>query len=940
EDSVMTALLQRRGYNVTRYQGKSVVFKAPEHTMYLQGKRAAVQRDSATLIGDTIQFNDSTNIVLARGDTLLLRDPSQGQDDIVALGSIRYDVDNRRGIVRNVTTSVASGQRWFVHGRIAAFKGDSTDAGKAAFYARDGWLTSCEETEPHYHFAAKEMKFISKNVMVARPAILYIADIPVLWLPFVFNDMRSGRRSGLIAPRLGFNQIFRQSAFARRTVEDLGYYFSINDYTDAQVSLDWRSDARGTTGDPGWLKFNGKMNYRWRDHFVQGTFATSYQYFRDGRTNKQYSLNHEQQFSQRTRLNANLNYVTNTQAQRFLTFNPAAALATIRSSLSFNTGRGPFSMQLGGTQTQYPGRSQVDRTFPTFSITSQPIKVGEDFTWTPNLSVNTSQSLNIDQVGDVSFRYFTTAGTGALDSIRVKRNTRNSTISFDTPIVFHGFNLRNAIRINDVLNDFPQKRTIADVNDTTKKVERVFARDFQTGIDWETGFNLPSFFQGSWNLSPSVNFQKVFSQSPLIVRTERTGGKFVAQTMRPSIGISLGPKLYHIYRGFGPVTAIRHAIEPQIQFAYTPSGDISDEFLAAMGDVRQGFLGANEQNTVSFGLATNFEAKLKSPESDTAKTTGGQDNGRKIKLLSLTFTTLSYDFVRARKSTSHIGLTNQSFDYTARSDLLPGFDFGVNYSLFQGNPASDSAKFKPYREGIRGTLSLDRSSPLVRAMGRLLGFRMEDESKRRPEEGSALDRQEDRRSGSFGNDRNMVAGRGIQGSLNQAALQIPSGQGWKMNLSYSTQRQRPPTGSNIVSLDPTVVCQQYIAIQLSYDACVRQQQTTGSVNNPFETTTRGGSFFRVPPTSNVQGGMSFHITDKWAGQWQTSYDLIRSEFASHVVSLQRALHDWDAVFAFSKSPNGNFSFNFFIALKAQPDLKFNYDRNDFPRGYTGSRSVQ
>ena len=97
-------------------------------------------------------------------------------------------------------------------------------------------------------------------------------------------------------------------------------------------------------------------------------------------------------------------------------------------------------------------------------------------------------------------------------------------------------------------------------------------------------------------------------------------------------------------------------------------------------------------------------------------------------------------------------------------------------------------------------------------------------------------------------------------------------------------------------------------------------------------------FFIVPPQSSVQGRMSFHVTEKWAAQWQTTYDVQRSEFASQVVSLQRELHDWDAIFAFSRSPNGNFSFNYFIALKAQPDIKFNYDRPQFPRGYTGTRS--
>lgn len=988
-DSVMSNLLARRGYSVMRYQGKNVIFKAQEHTMNLVGQRAAVQRDSATLVGDTIQFNDSTNIVIARGDTLLLRDPSQGQDDILALGSIRYDVTNRRGVVRNVTTSVESGQRWVVHGNVAAFKGDSTDAGQSAFYARDGWLTSCEELEPHYHFAARELKLVSKNVMVARPAVLYIADIPVMWLPFVFQDMRPGRRSGILAPRLGFNQIFRQSPFMRRTIEDIGYYFALNDYVGAQVSMDWRSDARSTAFDPGYLKFTGQLQYRWRDRFINGTLASSYHYLRNGQTNIQYSLSHQQEFSQRTKLNATFNYVTNTTIQRNISFNPQQSLQTIRSSMNYTTGRGPVTMNIGGTQTQYPGRSQLDRDFPSLGITTKPIRVGENFTWSPGLNITNSQSFDIDQVGDFAYRYARDPLTGALDSTKVRRNTRRSSIAFETPIQIYGFNWRNSIRISDQLNDFPQRRTIyTNVNDTTSRVERVFARDYVTGLDWDTGFNLPSFFQGSWNLTPSVSFQKVDGRSPLIVRTERTGGKFLTQSMRPSYGVSLGPKLYRFFPGFGPVETIRHSIEPTVQFAYTPKGSVSNEFLAAMGDIAQGYLGNNEQNTISFGLSTVFEAKLRAREGDAKRdslarrdsiardsiargrggpddtgdpgrasgiggigglgSTGssggtGPDQSRKIKLLSLTFTTLSYDFVRARKSTGGTGLNNRNFDYTARSDLLPGFDFGVSYSLFQGDPVSDTAKFKPYREGMRGTLSLDANSPLVRGMARMLGIRMMDEAERRSretaEQRGADGMRQDR--GSTGMGGGLIANRPIQGSVNQAALQIPSGQGWRMNLSYSASRQRPPVGSNVQSLDPTIVCEQYrLSNPLGYDACVRQQQTSGSVSNPYESTTRGGTGFYSPPQSSVQGSMSFHITEKWAGQWQTTYDVQRNEFASHVVSLQRELHDWDAIFAFSRSPNGNFSFNFFIALKAQPDIKFNYDRPQFPRGYTGNRSIQ
>ena len=36
-------------------------------------------------------------------------------------------------------------------------------------------------------------------------AVLYIYDVPVFWLPFVFQDVRKGRRSGMLTPRFGFS---------------------------------------------------------------------------------------------------------------------------------------------------------------------------------------------------------------------------------------------------------------------------------------------------------------------------------------------------------------------------------------------------------------------------------------------------------------------------------------------------------------------------------------------------------------------------------------------------------------------------------------------------------------------------------------------------------------------------------------------------------------
>lgn len=920
-DSVMAELLARKGYSVTRYQGNSVVFQAGQNEMYLRGK-AQVSRDSAVLVGDTITFNDSTQIVEARGDTVVLRDPVRGPDDVVGRELLRYDVRSREGLARGVSTAIESGERWIVHGGVAAFKGDSTAEGSSQFYARSGMFTSCQDPTPHFHFASHEIKLISKNIIVARPAVLYIADIPVFWIPFIVQDIRSGRRSGLIPPRVGFSDIIRNRSGYRRLIENFGYYFAISDYLDAQVTMDWFSDARPTEGFPGWVNVNGNLNYAWRDRFIGGRLGVSFKDLRDGSSNQVYSLDHQQSFSQRTKLTARLNYMTNTSVHRNTTFNPYAAVQTIKSELSFSTGRGPFSLNLGGSQQQYPGREAIDRSFPSLSVSSKPIRVGEWLTWTPAFRLSNSENLHIDRVGDFAYRYITGSG-GALDSVPLDRNRRSTSIGFDTPVQIFGFNWRNSFTISDRFEDYPSKRIVMDVNDTAQKVTRVYRRTYLTEVNWETGFSLPSLYSGTWNVAPSVSIQKVDPHG-LLVRSERTGSRYVAQSLRPAFGLGVSPTLYRRFPGLGPVAAIRHSISPTLSVQYTPEGEVSDEYLEAIGATRVGYLGANQQKTVSLGLSTSFEAKLR-PQNDTIP----EERWQKIKLLSLNFSSLAWDFERARV-TKKTGLTNTAFGFTARSDLLPGFDVGMDWSLFQGDPISDTALFKPYRTSIRGTLSLGPASPIVRGLARLVGIELSDASSSGAPGTAPVP------TTPIGASPGFVAGQPIAGSISQIAGQmgVPAGRGWQWGLTYSAQRSRPPSGTGVVLVDPFADCLPVQSDPLLFQRCrERLAPTTGS--EEIGTGTGGATYFLTPAQASAQSSLSFHITEKWGAQWSTTYDFTRKEFASQLFTLTRELHDWNATFAFMRAPNGNFTFNFHIALKAQPDIKFDWDTRDYPRGYRG-----
>ena len=920
-DSVMQALMKRAGYTATRYQGDTAVFNAQTHALQLIGNKAGVSRDQTVLVGHTVVYSDSTKILIARGDTVILRDPEQQAADVIARGQMIYSLSLRRGCVTNISTAVESGEKWYVEGANACFVSDTTRFAtdttrgrETAFYARNASLTSCDDSIPDYHFKAGQIKMVSKNLMVARPAVLYIGDVPILWLPFIFQDMRSGRRSGILTPRFGLSELFRNSPTYRRHLENLGYYFAISDYMDAQIALDWRSGARPSEGDPGWVQLNSELQYRWLDRFMTGRIALSHHAQRDGNTNTALSWFHDQNFSQDSHLHADVNYVTNTSIQRSTSFNPMQVLAAISSNASYTNKIGPASLDFGGQNTQHPGRKTVDRTFPIFSISSPTIAVTSWLDWTPSFNFRTARQLNLDQPGDFTYRFFTNPN-GDPDSVALKRNTRETTSGFTTPIRIGGFNWNNTFSLRDREIDAPQKFVIQNPEDSALKTERVFDKTYDTDIDWQTSFSLPNIFHGSLNLAPQFSIVNVDPSHGFWVRSHLSNGQFVHQGKRFQTGISASPTLFALFPGFGPVTRFRHSITPVISYSYAPAGQLSTEFLQATNRSRQAFLGSLQQNQVSLNISQVLEAKLRN--SDTSSTA----EPKKIKVLSLDFSSLAYDFERARK-THRSGFTTPNFNTNIASDLLPGFRGNIAWSLYQGDVLSDTARFKPFRTDIGASVTLNGQSGIFGVFTRLFGRAV-------PNEHPQMEKVEASPDDALAN---RVASTPVAGITSRTSqYSVPNTQGWSATLTYSSSRQRPPTGNGRIfdSNFFQTQCAPVAANPIVYQQCIDQAIATAANAQPLTSGISGGPFYRVPSRDNLQSSMNFHLTPMWAGTWTTNYDFTAKKFGSHTVTLQRQLHDWRAIFGFTQAPNGNFAFNFFIALNAEPDLKFNYDKQTY-----------
>jgi hypothetical protein len=913
-DSVGLELLKKPGMTAVRYQGEAVEFRAADGVITLAGApgaRAIVEQEPTSLIADTIEYAQKTDSIRARGDTIVMHDPGRG-DDVVALGRLSYDLARRRGSASDVSTATRTSQTWLVEAHRAAFSAPDSATGRShVFYGANGMITSCTDSLPHYDFAAREVKRVGNDLLVARNVIMYVQGVPVLWLPFMFQDTRQGRRSGILTPRFGITELVRNSPNYRRTVENVGYYFALSDYADLAASVDWRSGANATTQDPGWTRWNGELRYRWLDQFASGRIGLSLQSLTTGSSNTQVSWSHTQDFSARSHLTTNLNFATSTSVQRQTALAPLAALATIASQANFQRDLGVAQVSIGGTRRQYPGRSQVDQDFPNVNLTSKPVSVGHWLTWTPGLSITTSQSSHIDAQGDFARRYIVRSD-GTLDSVKVDRSTHASSLTLNTPIKIFDFQITASLRANDRGNDYPEIRTVVDPVDTSRKATRVYERTWLSQVDFDLGMNLPQFFGGTWNLVPTISMANVASGA-FLVRSERTGSRWVSQGKRFTYGLGISPTFYGLYGGLGPVAAFRHAIQTSLSYTYSPAKDVSADYLAALGQTQTGFLGSLAQNRVTLSIQQTIEAKLR------ADSGSGPEGGRKVKLLSLQFSPITWDFERARHSKS--GFATDNFDISLRSDLLPGFDAGLSYSLFQGSVLSDSAVFSPYLTSVRAGFSVGAGSGIGGLFSRLFGGPVADEPRDTAAAGTPGAGGRAMQTPAAG-----IAGQSIRGS----SLDLPSGRGLEAQLSFSLSQQRPPVGGNVVDYDPTLQCAPYRDVNpLQYGICVQNALAAPAVDVNATQTTAGGTFFRIPPQMNIQGRTSFNLTPKWSASWSTNYDFQRSQFGMQSVTLQRELHDWRAVFGFTQAPNGNFSFTFFISLKAEPDLKFDYNRTSY-----------
>jgi hypothetical protein len=185
---------------------------------------------------------------------------------------------------------------------------------------------------------------------------------------------------------------------------------------------------------------------------------------------------------------------------------------------------------------------------------------------------------------------------------------------------------------------------------------------------------------------------------------------------------------------------------------------------------------------------------------------------------------------------------------------------------------SDTASFDPFLQRVDASFAI--SGNTLRAVGSIFGL-----GGKGPDRG---DRQRDEEIPSYVAESGRRTRPGSFYSTSQAPLRPTTGRAFSASFNYSLSRSRPIPGAP----EP------------------QEDQNLGITTN-------------------------FSPTPFWGLSWSTQYDITQGTFESHVVRLERDLHEWRAGFNFVRNPTGTFAIYFSIYLTDLPDLKFDYDQTTF-----------
>ena len=574
--------------------GDSIVYDATTGIAHLYGS-SKVDYQNMNLESEKIYLSLDSSLVRATGakDTSAAFLADNHGDSIKGtpvfkMGADEYKSDTmafnfktKKGLIRQVYTAQDDG---YMRGEVA--KRDST----GIIYMQHGRYTTCDKDHPDFYIALSRAKVRPGKDVVFGPAYLVVADVPLpLAIPYGFFPFTKKYSSGFIMPSYGDEN---DRGFYLR---DGGYYFAISDKWD--LKLLGEIYTQGSWG------LSAASNYRKRYRY-NGSFLFSYQDTRTGDKGMP-------DYSKQTSFKIQWSHRQDTKANPFSTLSASVNFAT--SSYERNNLTSMYNPQ---TMTQSTRTSSVSWS-TTFS------SIGMSLSATTNLSQNMRDSSLAMTLPDLN--------------INISR--------------FYPFKRKHAVGKERWYEKISMSYTGQLSNSINTKEDMLLHSNLAK--DWKNGFQHSIPVQANFtlfnyiNVTPSFNFTDRMYLKKVNRGWDDLAQKEVLDTTYGfhniynwNMSVSASTKIYGFWipnhKIFGDkLQTIRHVITPQVSFSYSPDFSARrygyyDSYQYTDADGKLHYVeyspyqnelyavpGHGQTKSVSFDIANNIEAKIKSDKDST-----------------------------------------------------------------------------------------------------------------------------------------------------------------------------------------------------------------------------------------------------------------------------------------------------------------------------------
>ncbi len=605
------------GTDTIEYHAVDLVYDVESSTFNLNNE-AQLKYRSATLDADTILMDQENSILMATGDPVLRETKNPSLSGM----RLKYNMNSRIGEIYYATTYQDNQQlngmevRRLPDARIQIARGD--------------FSTCNDSTHQHFYFYGRRMVVKPKETITARPVVLNIADVPVAVLPMIVAPLKSGRKSGLLTPKFGGDQV--QGYY----MSNLGFYYAPNDYWDATLKGDIieGEEARFEKST-----LTGEVRYKKRYMLDGNVSYTSYlEEFDLGNSGYDIQFAHNQNLTPdgKHTLSGSGSFVSSQSVRK-------------DNGLDAET----ILNQQANANLAYSGKFGSNKSL--------------------TVKVRQAHNLRTDrlerELPDIQYRQ-----SGPLFDFELDEDEAAAEDgSIETYLEKFNYNFNNRFNYQTIRD----RDTINDVDTTAEYVgyTGTYSLDYSGSVFDVINLTPRATFTGFWTGTGWLNPNDSAKYRKRYMSLDPEHDEYGQVAYNHNYSLTADTKLYGIWvPEIGRFTGVRHVLSPSVSYTYAPEIDTVKKF--APHPLLSQTPYQSEQKTIGFGLNNDFDIKyLKvvgykpdTSKGDTAKAVEDQYGNRR---LLTTRHNVSYNFAADSLQWSDI---TSSFGL----QILPDYMFTVN----------------------------------------------------------------------------------------------------------------------------------------------------------------------------------------------------------------------------------------------------------------------